>query len=50
MVMRMETTHRPGAGDTAADFTLPDSDGNPRRLSEFTRESACVLLFYRGHW
>ena len=46
----METTHGPGVGDTAADFTLPDSDGNPRRLSEFTRDSVCVLIFYRGHW
>ena len=49
MVKRMETTHQPGVGDTA-DFALPDSDGNQRRLSEFTRDSACVLLFYRGHW
>jgi peroxiredoxin len=50
MVMRMETARTPAVGDTAADFTLPDSDGNPRRLSDFTRDSACVLIFYRGHW
>ena len=50
MVMRMETARRPAAGDTPANFTLPDSDGTPRSLSDFTSDSACVLIFYRGHW
>jgi peroxiredoxin len=38
------------AGDTAADFTLYDSAGAPRRLSEITNKSSCVVIFYRGHW
>ena len=37
-------------GETAPDFSLPDSTGTPRRLSELTKDSSCVVLFYRGHW
>lgn len=37
-------------GETAPDFSLPDSTGTLRRLSELTRDSLCVVLFYRGHW
>jgi peroxiredoxin len=37
-------------GTTAPDFTLPDTDGKPQRLSEVTGERPCVLIFYRGHW
>lgn len=32
-------------GETAPDFTLPDHDGNPVRLSEL-REKTVVLFFY----
>jgi peroxiredoxin len=37
-------------GDAAPDFSLPDSTGTPRQLSELTRDSMCLVLFYRGHW
>jgi peroxiredoxin len=37
-------------GDTASDFSLPDSSGTPRRLSDLTKDSSCLVLFYRGHW
>jgi peroxiredoxin len=37
-------------GETAPDFSLPDSAGTPRRLSELTTDSMCIVLFYRGHW
>ena len=37
-------------GETAPDFSLPDSTGTPRRLSELTKDSLCVVIFYRGHW
>ena len=36
--------------ETAPDFALPDTSGVPRRLSELTGNSLCVVLFYRGHW
>jgi peroxiredoxin len=37
-------------GETAPDFSLPDSTRTPRQLSALTRDSMCVVLFYRGHW
>jgi peroxiredoxin len=37
-------------GETAPDFSLSDSAGATQTLSELTRDSSCVLLFYRGHW
>ena len=37
-------------GETAPDFSLLDTTGTPRRLSELTKDSSCVVLFYRGHW
>ena len=37
-------------GETAPDFTLSDSTGAMRGLSELTRGSSCIVLFYRGHW
>jgi len=37
-------------GETAPDFSLPDTTDTPRRLSELSKESMCVVLFYRGHW
>lgn len=32
--------------DIIPDFTLPDTDGNPVSLSELTKESKLVLLFF----
>jgi peroxiredoxin Q/BCP len=40
----------PDAGGTAPDFTLPDSTGTPRRLSELVADRPLVLIFYRGSW
>ena len=37
-------------GETAPYFSLPDSTGTSRRLSALTKDSSCVVLFYRGHW
>ena len=34
------------AGDTVADFELPDETGTPRKLSDFLREGPVVLFFY----
>lgn len=34
------------AGDTAADFELPDETGTPRRLSDFLAKGPVVLYFY----
>jgi peroxiredoxin len=37
-------------GEKAPDFSLRDSGGTMRSLSELTKDSQCVVLFYRGHW
>lgn len=34
-------------GDAAPDLTLPDTEGRPRRLSEFWRERPVLVLFLR---
>lgn len=34
-------------GDAAPDLTLPDTEGRPRKLSEFWRERPALLLFLR---
>jgi peroxiredoxin len=34
------------AGDEAPDFTLPDSDGKPVKLSDFRGKKAVVLAFF----
>jgi peroxiredoxin len=46
----MDNPRKLAVGDTAPDFSLPDSAGATRTLSELTRDSLCVVLFYRGHW
>lgn len=33
-------------GDTAPDFTLPDTDGKPVKLSDFRGKKNVVLAFY----
>jgi hypothetical protein len=38
-----------GQGQIAPDLTLPDSDGIPHRISEFTASGATVLVYARGH-
>ena len=43
----------PKVGEKAPDFTLPDSQGKPVRLSSFLEQpsgSWVVLIFYRGYW
>jgi len=40
----------PQAEQKAADFVLPDTTGEERRLSELASAGPLVLLFYRGHW
>ena len=48
----------PQVGRKAADFTLPDKDGNPVTLSKIIdagaggadRVNGVLLIFYRGYW
>jgi len=40
----------PQLGSTIADFELPDTGNQPRRLSELAARGAVVAVFYRGHW
>jgi len=41
----------PQAGQTAPDFSLPDTTGKPVTLSELRKTNRAVLLiFYRGYW
>jgi peroxiredoxin len=37
-------------GAVAPDFTLPNLDGNPVRLSRLLTDGPVVLAFYRGQW
>lgn len=39
----------PELGQPAPDFTLPDQDGKPVKLSEL-RGQPVLLVFYRGYW
>jgi peroxiredoxin len=38
------------AGDTLADFTLPDAGGTPVSLGELLADGPAVIVFYRGGW
>lgn len=47
----------PKVGEKSPDFTLPDQNGKPVRLSSVLGESkaeknspAALLIFYRGYW
>jgi peroxiredoxin Q/BCP len=40
--------HKPGLGDAAPDFTLPDEEGRPVRLSEALALGPVMLVFYPG--
>jgi peroxiredoxin len=44
------SSHTPDVGERAPDFTLPDSTGERRSLSQLARDRRQVLIFYRGHW
>lgn len=44
-----ESKGAPKVGDVAPDFTLPDQDGKPVKLSDF-RGQPVLLVFYRGYW
>ncbi|WP_370655545.1 redoxin domain-containing protein [Candidatus Binatus sp.] len=37
-------------GQAAPDFSIADSAGATRTLSELVSGGPCVLIFYRGHW
>jgi peroxiredoxin len=43
---------RPGlkVGDKAPDFSLPNPDGKPVTLKEYTSRGPAVVIFYRGYW
>lgn len=44
----LELNQQPEPGDYYADFTMPDADGNPVRLSEF--EGKIILLEFWAAW
>ena len=43
---------RPGlkVGDKAPDFSLPNPDGKPVTLTDYTSHGPVVVIFYRGYW
>ena len=52
-----ESAGAPKVGEKAPDFTLPDSQGKPVRLSSLLAEPGggasgtwVLLIFYRGYW
>ena len=49
-LIRMPEGHTPQPGEIAPEFTLPDSTGTPRTLTQLVSERPRVLIFYRGHW
>jgi peroxiredoxin len=40
----------PTVGQRAPDFTLPDANGTPVRLSSLLARGPVVLSFFRGRW
>jgi peroxiredoxin len=46
----MDEKNVPAVGAVAPDFSISDSAGTKRMLSELVSGGACVLVFYRGHW
>jgi peroxiredoxin len=48
--MSSANTVTDGAAPVAPDFSLPDSDGVTRRLSDFTALRAAVVVYFRGAW
>ncbi len=43
-------TGAPAVGAVAADFTLPNQDGELVRLASYRSTGPVLLVFYRGHW
>ena len=37
-------------GDKAPDFSLPNPDGKPVALQDYTSRGPVVVIFYRGYW
>lgn len=37
-------------GDTAPDFTLPDTEGDPVSSAQLRNQGPLVVAFYRGVW
>ena len=40
----------PKVGDKAPDFSLPNPDGKPVGLKDYTTRGPVVVIFYRGFW
>jgi peroxiredoxin len=40
----------PNVNEVAPDFSLPDSTGATRTLTELVGGQRRILIFYRGHW
>ena len=40
----------PRVGEKAADFSLPDQNGQQVALADLISPSGAILIFYRGHW
>jgi peroxiredoxin len=40
----------PDVSTAAHDFTLPDTTGAARRLSDLCADRPILLVFYRGNW
>ena len=40
----------PAVGQVAPEFSVSDSAGAMRTLSDLVSAGPCVLIFYRGHW
>jgi hypothetical protein len=51
VVIEKSDTDGPRTGDTAPDFTLPDSEGNMVRLSDELKDNRfVVLVFYHSQF
>jgi len=46
----MDLRKMPAVGEIAPEFSIRDSTGAERTLSQLAAGGLCVLVFYRGHW
>lgn len=46
----MERETAPAPGESAPDFTLPDTEGASWHLDERVATQRVLLIFYRGQW